>query len=130
MSNRKIKENVNKYINSILNDSFQIPKEKIINCQDEKDNKSNIIYSSFSNLPTSITSNSNINNNYIRKRPNIIQMSNKKRKKKNYKKVTFNDDNLVEYININSYKKFNYTKKKYKEIYKKELHPHCNCTIF
>jgi hypothetical protein len=57
-------------------------------------------------------------------------MSNKKRKKKNYKKVTFNDDNLVEYININSYKKFNYTKKKYKEIYKKELHPHCNCTIF
>ena len=43
-------------------------------------------------------------------------MSNKKRKKKNYKKITFKDNKIIKYININNYKKINYTKKKYKEI--------------
>jgi hypothetical protein len=129
--NQNNKNNNNNLVETILNDSFQIPKERIIYFQEEKEKKLNIISTSLSNLPTCTTSNSNINNTYIRKRPfNIIHMSNKKVKKKKYKQVTF-EENLVEYINVCSYKNLNYLSIKNSRLYKKEVHPeYCNCFIY
>ena len=57
-------------------------------------------------------------------------MSNKKVKKKKYKQVTF-EENLVEYINVCSYKNLNYLSIKNSRLYKKEVHPeYCNCFIY
>ena len=128
-NNQKIN---NTLVDTILNDSFEIPKESIIYFQEEKENKFNIISISLSNLPTFTTSISNINNTYIRKRPfNIINMSNKKEKRKKYKQVTFKEENFVEYINVCSYKNLNCLKIKNSRLYKKEEHhQYCKCLIF
>ena len=57
-------------------------------------------------------------------------MSNKKVKKKKYKQVTF-EENLVEYINVCSYKNLNCLKIKNSRLYKKEEHhQYCKCLIF
>ena len=119
----------NKYIN-ILNESFEIPKEKNL-YWDIKDTKLNLTYS-LSNIPTCTTSNSNLNSS-SRKRPHNMIKKNYKKIKRKYKKVTFNDDNLVEYVNVDNKKKYDYIEKKnnniFKGLNKKENKINCGCLI-
>ena len=115
---------------NLFNDSFDIPKEKSLFC-DIKDTKLNSTYS-FCQIPTSITSNSNILHSSSRKRPYHINFSLKKIKKK-FKQVTFNEDNLVEYIYVDSYKNYNTIEKKNNNAFKglnlKDSNIHC-CLIY
>lgn len=119
----------NKYIN-ILNESFEIPKEKNL-YWDIKDTKLNLTYS-LSNIPTCTTSNSNLNSS-SRKRPHNMIKKNYKKIKRKYKQVTFNDDNLVEYVNVDNKKKYDYIEKKnnniFKGLNKKENKINCGCLI-
>lgn len=119
----------NKYIN-ILNESFEIPKEKNL-YWDIKDTKLNLTYS-LSNIPTCTTSNSNLNSS-SRKRPHNMIKKNYKKIKRKFKQVTFNDDNLVEYINVDNKKKYDYIEKKnnniFKGLNKKENKINCGCLI-
>ena len=119
----------NKYIN-ILNASFEIPKEKNL-YWDIKDTKLNLTYS-LSNIPTCTTSNSNLNSS-SRKRPHNMIKKNYKKIKRKFKQVTFNDDNLVEYINVDNKKKYDYIEKKnnniFKGLNKKENKINCGCLI-
>lgn len=119
----------NKYIN-ILNESFEIPKEKNL-YWDIKDTKLNLTYS-LSNIPTCTTSNSNLNSS-SRKRPHNMIKKNYKKIKRKFKQVTFNDDNLVEYVNVDNKKKYDYIEKKnnniFKGLNKKENKINCGCLI-
>ena len=119
----------NKFIN-ILNESFEIPKEKNL-YWDIKDTKLNLTYS-LSNIPTCTTSNSNLNSS-SRKRPHNMIKKNYKKIKRKFKQVTFNDDNLVEYINVDNKKKYDYIEKKnnniFKGLNKKENKINCGCLI-
>ena len=118
-----------KYIN-VLNESFEIPKEKNL-YWDIKDTKLNLTYS-LSNIPTCTTSNSNLNSS-SRKRPHNMIKKNYKKIKRKFKQVTFNDDNLVEYINVDNKKKYDYIEKKnnniFKGLNKKENKINCGCLI-
>ena len=119
----------NKFIN-ILNESFEIPKEKNL-YWDIKDTKLNLTYS-LSNIPTCTTSNSNLNSS-SRKRPHNMIKKNYKKIKRKFKQVTFNDDNLVEYVNVDNKKKYDYIEKKnnniFKGLNKKENKINCGCLI-
>ena len=120
----------NKYIN-ILNASFEIPKEKNL-YWDIKDIKVNLTYS-LSNIPTCSSSNSNLLNSSSRKRPHNMIKKNYKKIKRKFKQVTFNDDNLVEYVNVDNKKKYDYIEKKnnniFKGLNKKENKINCGCLI-
>ena len=119
----------NKFIN-ILNESFEIPKEKNL-YWDIKDTKLNLTYS-LSNIPTCTTSNSNLNSS-SRKRPHNMIKKNYKKIKRKYKQVTFNDDNLVEYVNVDNKNKCDSIEKKnnniFKGLNKKENKINCGCLI-
>ena len=119
----------NKYIN-ILNESFEIPKEKNL-YWDIKDTKLNLTYS-LSNIPTCTTSNSNLNSS-SRKRPHNMIKKNYKKIKRKYKQVTFNYDNLVEYVNVDNKNKCDSIEKKnnniFKGLNKKENKINCGCLI-
>ena len=119
----------NKYIN-ILNESFEIPKEKNL-YWDIKDTKLNLTYS-LSNIPTCTTSNSNLNSS-SRKRPHNMIKKNYKKIKRKFKQVTFNDDNLVEYVNVDNKNKCDSIEKKnnniFKGLNKKENKINCGCLI-
>ena len=58
---------------------------------------------------------------------------NYKKIKRKFKQVTFNDDNLVEYINVDNKKKYDYIEKKnnniFKGLNKKENKINCGCLI-
>ena len=120
----------NKYIN-ILNESFEIPKEKNL-YWDIKDTKLNLTYS-LSNIPTCTSSNSNLLNSSSRKGPHNMIKKNYKKIKRKFKQVTFNDDNLVEYVNVDNKKKYDYIEKKnnniFKGLNKKENKINCGCLI-
>ena len=145
---RKFKKEIfNNEINKLLNDSFSIPKEKVIYFHEHTLFNQNNIYKNYilnssNTITTASTSiikndlfNSKIINHKINENKSIMNHNIKKKDKpkiKEKKKVSF-DKNFIEIINVKNWKKYNkinniQVNERYKDF--KTKVEYCKCILF